>query len=74
MNVTCNMEKNERRAYYVIGAVLIVGALLGFSKFFAILLGLGLIVEAYLGWCCIPYLMNKFSKNQSGPGPGTGTP
>lgn len=70
MTVTCNIDKNERRAYYVIGAVLIVGALLGFSRFFAILLGIGLMVEAYLGWCCIPYLMNMFNKDKSGPGAG----
>ena len=68
MSVTCNIDKNERRAYYVIGAVLIIGAILGFSKVFAILLGIGLMVEAYVGWCCIPWLMNKFSKDQSGPG------
>jgi len=68
MSVTCNIEKNERLTRYVIGAILIIGALLGFSRFFAILLGIGLVVEGYLGWCAIPYVMAKIGKGKSNSG------
>jgi hypothetical protein len=59
------MEKSTRTAYYAIGTLLILGAVLGFHEIFAILLGIILIVEAYLGWCSIPYLMNKLGKGKS---------
>ena len=65
MNITCNMEKSTRTAYYVIGAILIIGAVLDFPRVFAILLGIILIVEAYLGWCSIPYVMNKLGKGKA---------
>ncbi len=69
MNVTCNIEKNERTTRIVIGAILIIGAILGFPRFFVILLGAILVVEGYLGWCAIPYAMEKIGKGKSGNPP-----
>ncbi|MCD6046508.1 MAG: hypothetical protein K0S08_155 [Gammaproteobacteria bacterium] len=71
MNIVTNIEKNERTTRMVIGAILIVGAILGFPRFFAILFGILLVVEGYLGWCAIPYTMEKLGLNKKSDG---GTP
>ena len=73
MSVTCNIEKNERTARYAIGVLFIIAALLGgFSRFFAFLFGILFLIEGYLGWCAVPYVMGKFGKGKSeGPTPPT---
>ncbi len=64
MAIERNIDKSESTAYYVIGAILIIGAILDFSKIFVILLGIALIVEAYLGWSVVNVIMDKI-KNKS---------
>lgn len=67
MALTCNIEKSDRTNRIVIGIIIILGAILGFGRFWAILVGAILIVEGYIGWCAIPVLMEKF-KGKSGGG------
>lgn len=59
ISVQCNIDKKDRINRTVLGLVLCVAALIGFGKFFFILLGLVLIVEGVIGWCSIPYVMDK---------------
>lgn len=62
MALECNIEKSDRTNRMVVGIVLVVGAILGFGRFWAILIGLVLIAEGYVGWCGIPIILAKFSK------------
>ena len=55
----CNIDKTDRINRIVIGLLLCIGALVGMSKFFFIILGLVLVIEGVIGWCSIPYLINK---------------
>lgn len=64
MALECNIEKSDRTNRMVIGALLVIGAILGFGRFSAILVGLVLIAEGYIGWCGIPILMAKFKKSE----------
>ena len=59
-NQPCNIESNERVTRLVIGAVLLLGALLDFGRVFLFLLGVVFIAEAFIGWCGIPMLAEKF--------------
>lgn len=65
MALECNIEKSDRTNRLVIGAILIIGAILGFGRFWAILIGIALMVEGYLGWCGIPILLAKFKKDEN---------
>lgn len=65
MALECNIEKSDRTNRIVIGAILIIGAILGFGRFAVILVGILLIVEGYLGWCGIPILLGKFKKKDN---------
>ncbi len=62
-NVSCNINSSERVTRAVIGAVLILGALLGLGRFFLFLIGVVLIAEAVIGWCGIPILSEKLKLN-----------
>jgi hypothetical protein len=55
----CNIDKTDRIARTLIGAAIFLGALLGMSKVFFMSLGLILIVQGFIGWCSIPYLLKK---------------
>ncbi len=59
LNVTSNIQPNERITRLVIGVILLVSLLLGLAKFFSFLLGVILIVEAVIGWCGIPILSEQ---------------
>ncbi len=67
MALECNIEKSDRTNRLVIGAILILGAIFGFGRFWAVLMGIVLMVEGYLGWCGIPVLLAKFKKSDSTP-------
>jgi hypothetical protein len=56
----CNIDKTDRINRMVIGAILFLAALIGMSKLFFMIMGLVLVVEGWIGWCSIPYLINKF--------------
>jgi len=55
----CNIDKSDRINRSIIGAGILIAALIGASKLFFITLGLVLMVEGIIGWCSIPYLISK---------------
>lgn len=55
----CNIDKTDRINRAVIGLVLCLAVFMGMGTRFFIILGLVLIVEGMIGWCSIPYLINK---------------
>ena len=59
----CNIDKTDRINRAVIGFMLFIAALIGMGKVFFMIAGLILVVEGMIGWCSIPYFMNK-SKGQ----------
>lgn len=58
-SVQCNIDKSDRRNRMVIGVLLCLAALIGMSKTFFFVVGLVLIIEGYIGWCSIPFLLEK---------------
>lgn len=56
----CNIDKTDRINRIVIGIILFLAALIGMSKVFFMVIGLVLIVEGWIGWCFIPYLISQF--------------
>lgn len=63
LNLTCNMNSNDRATRLVLGAILLIGAILGFGAWFLFLVGALLVAEAFIGWCGIPILIEKFKLN-----------
>lgn len=59
----CNINKTDRINRAVIGVVLFIAALIGMGKVFFMVVGLVLVIEGMIGWCSIPYLMNKIKGN-----------
>lgn len=55
----CNIDKTDRINRSIIGAAIIVAALLGAGKTFYFILGLILVLEGVIGWCSIPYFIRK---------------
>lgn len=60
---SCNIDKTDRINRAVIGGLLFFAALIGMGKLFFMILGLVLVVEGIVGWCSIPYLMEKLKKS-----------
>ena len=59
----CNIDKTDRINRVVIGIVLFLAALIGMSKVFFMVVGLVLVIEGWIGWCSIPYLMSKLKRH-----------
>lgn len=57
------MNSNDRATRLVLGAILLIGAILGFGAWFLFLVGALLVAEAFIGWCGIPILIEKFKLN-----------
>ena len=55
----CNINKTDRINRLVIGVVLCLAVLIGLGKGFFMVVGLVLVIEGIIGWCSIPYLINK---------------
>jgi len=55
----CNIDKTDRINRTAIGLLICLAALFGASKWFFIILGVILVIEGIIGWCSIPYLINK---------------
>lgn len=55
----CNIDKVDRINRAVIGAILFLAALIGMGKVFFMVVGIVLVVEGLIGWCSIPYWVNK---------------
>jgi hypothetical protein len=58
----CNIDKTDRINRAVIGALLFLAALIGMGQVFFMVVGLVLVVEGWIGWCSIPYLISKLKK------------
>lgn len=57
--LTCNIDKTDRINRIVIGVLLFLAAIVGMSKTFFMIVGVVLVIEGWIGWCSIPYLMSK---------------
>ena len=55
----CNIDKTDRINRALIGVILFIAALIGMSKSFFMIVGIILVLEGIIGWCSIPYLINK---------------
>ena len=58
----CNIDKTDRINRTVIGALMFFAALIGMSKVFFMVVGLILVIEGIIGWCSIPYLLDKIKQ------------
>ena len=58
----CNIDKNDRANRIVSGLLMLIAALLGAGKIFFIVLSVVLVVEGIIGWCSIPYLLNRLKR------------
>ena len=59
----CNIDKTDRINRVVIGIVLFLAALIGMSKVFFMVVGIVLVIEGWIGWCSIPYLISKLKRH-----------
>jgi len=60
----CNIDKTDRINRTVIGLLICIAVLIGMGKYFFMTLGLVLVVEGMIGWCSIPYLINKIKQHR----------
>ncbi len=60
----CNIDKTDRINRMVIGLALCIAVLMGMGKLFFMILGLVLIIEGMVGWCSIPYVLNKMKHHK----------
>ena len=58
----CNIDKTDRINRLVIGLLLCIAVLTGMGKWFFLILGLILCIEGIIGWCSIPYLIDKLKR------------
>ncbi len=58
----CNIDKTDRVNRVVIGLLIFVAALIGMGQLFFMVVGIVLVVEGWIGWCSIPYLLSKFKR------------
>lgn len=65
VKLTANLNDEGKYSRYLLGAILIIGSILGFGKVFLFLVGIILIVEGVLGWGVTPHLMEKFLKKSN---------
>lgn len=64
MPSSCNIDSNERVTRAVIGAILLLAGLLGLGRLFLILVGIILLAEAFIGYCAIPMLSEKYKLHE----------
>lgn len=62
MSLHCNIDKTDRINRLVIGVLICIAVLMGMGKGFFMILGLVLILEGIVGWCSIPYLIDKLKR------------
>ena len=55
----CNLETEEKLHRIIIGLIILLAALLGFGKVFFMIVGILLAVSGIIGWCSIPFIMEK---------------
>ena len=61
--LTPNLDQEGKYIRIAVGAILIIGGILGLGRIFLLLIGVVLVVEGLLGWGGIPALMEKFLKS-----------
>lgn len=59
LSCECNIEPSDRINRIVIGLILFLAALFGMGKIFFMIVGIVLVIQGWIGWCSIPYLLNK---------------
>lgn len=62
-SMQCNIDKTDRINRTLIGLALCLGVLFGMGKLFFMILGLVLVIEGVIGWCSIPYLLQKLKRH-----------
>lgn len=60
----CNIDKTDRINRAIIGVILFFAALLGMSRSFFMVVGAVLVIEGWIGWCSIPYLLSKIKRRK----------
>lgn len=65
LNLPNNIGKNERVVRGAIGALLLIGGILGFGPMFMLIVGILLIAEAALSYCAIIDGINRFGQKKS---------
>ena len=58
----CNINKTDRINRIVIGVLLFLAAVVGMGKTFFMIVGVVLVIEGWIGWCSIPYLISRFKR------------
>ena len=58
--MVCNINQTDRINRGVIGIILCIAAGIEMSSRFFMIVGLVLVLQAAVGWCRIPYLLDKF--------------
>jgi hypothetical protein len=61
----CNIDKTDRMNRVVIGIILFIAALIGMSNIFFMVVGFILVVEGMIGWCSIPYFLDKIKRKRT---------
>lgn len=56
---SCNIDQKDRINRTIIGLIIFVGALLDLSTLFFMLVGVVMMIQGALGWCSLPYLIEK---------------
>ena len=65
MATHCNIDKTDRICRSLIGLLLIIAAYYQMSYQFFMILGGVLLIQGFIGWCSIPFLLSKLSKKVS---------
>ena len=60
MFTNCNIDKTDRINRAVIGVLIFLAALCNMSRTFFMTVGAVLFVQSFIGWCSIPYILDKF--------------
>lgn len=61
-NVNCNIDQTDKIHRLVVGALLLIGALLDLGRGFMLFLAIVLLVEGFLGKCGIPLVVAKYKE------------
>lgn len=64
MATHCNIDKTDRICRSLIGFVLIITAYCQMSYHFFMILGAVLLVQGFIGWCSVPFVLNKLGKKK----------
>jgi hypothetical protein len=62
--MTCNIDNTDRINRGIIGAVLVISAVFNFSQLFYLIVGLVMMVQAMIGWCSIPFVLDSFKSKK----------